>query len=184
MTNLVAADLTYTVLTQRRVNGRSYNRMRIAFGDSTLTYPAGGIPITKGKLGCPNDIESLTIVDDGISGYKFSYKQSTGKLVMVRSPAATVTAITATLDHSHDLLVKGGQAGSTTNDIAHYATDILGKEAVTDATILGSASATKGGVISKTLPLSTTGTLAAGTFSEASTVAIAAQTIEVEVIGW
>lgn len=52
--------------------------------------------------------------------------------------------------HAHDLLIKGGQASSTTNDIAHYPTDILGKEAATDATILGSASGTKGGVIAIT----------------------------------
>lgn len=49
--------------------------------------------------------------------------------------------------HAHDLLIKGGQAPSTTNDLAHYPTDILGKEAATDATITGAASATKGGVI-------------------------------------
>ena len=49
--------------------------------------------------------------------------------------------------HAHDLLIKGGQAATTTNELGHYATDILGKEAATDATILGSASATKGGVL-------------------------------------
>lgn len=50
--------------------------------------------------------------------------------------------------HTHDLLIKGGQAASTTNNIAHYPTDILGKEAATDATILGIDSITKGGVLS------------------------------------
>lgn len=48
--------------------------------------------------------------------------------------------------HAHDLLIKGGQAASTTNDIAVY-TATLGKEAATDATVLGSASATLGGVL-------------------------------------
>lgn len=48
--------------------------------------------------------------------------------------------------HAHDLLIKGGQAASTTNDVAVY-TATLGKEAATDATVLGSASATLGGVL-------------------------------------
>lgn len=49
--------------------------------------------------------------------------------------------------HAHDLLIKGGQAASTTNDVAAYAGPILGKEQATDATIAGSASATNGGVL-------------------------------------
>lgn len=49
--------------------------------------------------------------------------------------------------HAHDILIKGGQAAATTNVLAHEATDILGKEAATDATIAGANSATKGGVI-------------------------------------
>lgn len=53
--------------------------------------------------------------------------------------------------HDHDLLIKGGQAAATTNVLAHYATDILGKEAATDATIAGADSAAKGGVLSEAL---------------------------------
>ena len=49
--------------------------------------------------------------------------------------------------HTHDVKVIGGQAATTTNELGHYATDILGKEAATDATIAGADSATKGGVV-------------------------------------
>lgn len=49
--------------------------------------------------------------------------------------------------HAHDLLIKGSQAASTTNDIAAYAGPILGKQEATDATILGSGSAANGGVM-------------------------------------
>lgn len=65
-------------------------------------------------------------------------------LMQFMSPAFTGSALTA---HTHDLLVIGGQAASTTNNIAAYAGPILGKEAATDATIAGSASATNGGVV-------------------------------------
>ncbi len=84
------------------------------------------------------------------------------------TPAGTNSAPTFTgsalATHAHDLLIKGGQAGSTTNDIAHYPTDILGKEAATDATILGSASATKGGVLAVTAG-TPAGTVSAPTFT-------------------
>lgn len=51
--------------------------------------------------------------------------------------------------HSHDFLVKGGQAASTTNNIAAYAGPLIGKEEATDATFAG-GSATNGGVQSAT----------------------------------
>jgi hypothetical protein len=59
--------------------------------------------------------------------------------------------------HTHDLLVKGGQIGSTTNDVATYATNILGKEQATDVTIAGVDSATKGGVLASTAAAGTVG---------------------------
>jgi hypothetical protein len=49
--------------------------------------------------------------------------------------------------HAHDLKIIGGQAAAGTAALAWYATDILGKEAVDDKTILGADSATKGGVV-------------------------------------
>lgn len=53
----------------------------------------------------------------------------------------------STGSHTHDFIVKGGQAASTTNNIANYATSILGKQEATDATFVGGNSATKGGVV-------------------------------------
>lgn len=80
------------------------------------------------------------------------------------APAFTGSALAT---HAHNLLIKGGQASATTNDLAHYATDILGKEAATDATILGVDSATKGGVLAITAG-TPAGTVAAPTFTGAA----------------
>lgn len=183
MADLAATDITVTLLVQKRgENSRVRNVVKLEFGDAALTYPAGGVPITKGKLGCPTTIESLVVFDAGTSGYKWSYDAANEKLVAVQSGA--VSAHTHTVAHAHDLLVKGGQASSTTNDIAHYATDILGKEAATDATILGSASATKGGVLTVTPTTSSSGSVAAVALAQPSTVAIAAQVLRCEVVGW
>lgn len=49
--------------------------------------------------------------------------------------------------HTHNFIVIGGQVASTTNDIANYAGPLLGKQEAANATYLGSASATNGGVV-------------------------------------
>lgn len=114
----------------------------------------------------------------GIAGYKYEYDYTNKKIIIRQTgtvtPAGTNSAPaftgSALATHAHDLLVKGGQIASTTNDIAHYATDILGKEAATDATITGAASATKGGVIATTAG-TPAGTVAAPVFTGTATTA-------------
>jgi hypothetical protein len=86
MADIAAADVTHTILKQRKMSGnpsRKMNLVRLAFGDGSLTVPAGGIPLSKGKMGCPVVIESLKVVDQGTSGYVFNYDQSAEKLVVL-----------------------------------------------------------------------------------------------------
>lgn len=166
MADLEAADVTYTMLNQRKLaDSRNLNRVRLAFGDASDTYPAGGVPLSKGKMGCPTVIESLVVVDKGTSGYSFMYDQSAEKMVMFQAPAQT---------HDHDMFLLGGltlDAAIGLNGSATY-----GKNVATNVTLNGANSATTGGVLSETL--------AAAAMVQPSAVAIAAQTIEVEVIGW
>lgn len=167
MADLEAADVVYTILNTRKINGspsRKLNRVRLAFGDASDEYPAGGIPLTKGKLGCPVIVESLVVVDKGTSGYEFKYDQSAEKLVMFQAPAQT---------HDHDLFLIGGITEDATIGLSSAT---LGKNTATNVTLNGANSATTGGVLSETL--------AAAAMSQPSAVAIAAQVIEVEVIGW
>jgi len=167
MADIAAGDVTYTVKNLRKMGDhRNFNRIQLAFGDGALTYPASGIPLTIAKLGCPTVVESLIVVDQGTSGYVFKYDQSAKKLVMFQAPAQT---------HTHDVKIIAGQAAAGTDAISAK-TLTLGKEAATNITIAGANSATLGGVVSTTL--------AAAASTEPSAVAIAAQTIEVEVIGW
>lgn len=167
MADIAVGDVTHLVLKQRKMaDSRNSNLVRLSFGDGALTYPAGGIPLSKAKMGCPVVIESMVIVDQGASGYKFQYDQSAEKLIIMQAPAQS---------HAHDFLVKGGTAAAGT-DALNIKTVIIGKEAATDATSLAADTATKGGVLSATL--------AAAALAQASTVAIAAQVIEVEIIGY
>lgn len=165
MANITATDVTYAIVNQRKLgDSRNLNRVRLSFGDGALTYPANGIPLTKGKMGCPVIIESLVVVDQGASGYKFQYDQSAEKLIVMQAPAQT---------HTHDIKVME----SVTEDASVGLNGTkFGKNTATNVTIVGANSATNGGVVSATL--------AASGLSEASAVAIAAQVIEVEVLGW
>lgn len=92
MADIAASNVTHTVVKQRKMSdSRNSNLVRLAFGDGALTVPAGGIPLSKGKMGCPVVIESLVVVDQGVSGYQFQYDQSAEKLVVMHGdydPAA------------------------------------------------------------------------------------------------
>lgn len=163
MANIAASDITYSILNARkREDSRVQNNVQMVFGDGALTYPAGGVPISKAKLGCPNVIESLVVYDVGTSGYMWRYDRANEKLVAIQSPS-----------HTHSFLVKGGQASASTDALSIKGSSpvTIGKEASKAATNLGGAG---GGVQASTA--------AAG--SEPSTVAVAAQTLKCEVIGW
>ena len=83
MADIASGDVTYTIKNLRRLaNSRVHNRVELAFGDGALTVGSGGVPLLKGKLGCPNAIESLTVVAQGTSGYVFSWNPATDKLTV------------------------------------------------------------------------------------------------------
>lgn len=116
----------------------------IATGDST-----GGGSTGLVQLALVSGVSGMEIVGDPnqtLAPRPMGGSPNVGGWILVKFLASAFTG-TVLGTHSHDLLVKGGQAASTTNDIAAYAGPVLGKEQATDATILGSASATNGGVI-------------------------------------
>jgi hypothetical protein len=165
VSNLAATDITVTLLNQRRVNGRVHLNVQLAFGDSALTYPAGGVPITKAKLACPNVIESLVVYDSGTSGYKWTYDAANEKLVCIQSPVRT---------HTHDLLLKNAAVADGASARVNAGANLLGANTGGDLTVTGGGA--NGGVVSTTL--------AAAAGSQPSTVAIAAQVLRCEVVGW
>jgi len=159
-----ATDVTYTIKNLRRMgNSKVHNRVQISFGDGVLTYAAGGVPLTISKLGCPNVVESLHVVEQATSGYQFQFVQSMNKLVMIQGGS-----------HVHDLFLVNNIIGNdtATNKIG-AATNKLGANAGANITVAGSASATNGGVMA----------VVAGQGGEV-TGAPSAQTLVVEVIGW
>lgn len=160
MANIAASDISVVILNERRINGRSYFNCQLSFGDGVLTYPAGGVPINKAKLGCPVQIESMTIYDKGTSGYEWSYDRANEKLVAIQSPA-----------HSHALLLKNAAVADGATTRVNAGTNLLGANTGSDITVAGGGA--NGGVQASSA--------AAG--SQPSAVAIAAQVLRVEVVG-
>lgn len=75
-----------------------------------------------------------------------SIASNSGQWIMAQFLAPSLAG-SALGSHTHDFIVKGGQAASTTNDIANYAGPLLGKQEATDATYVGANSVTNGGVV-------------------------------------
>lgn len=83
MPALTANDITVTV-DQRWISGvKRHVKGRITFGDGSLTYPTGGIPLpAKDKFGFVRQIDDITIT--GVNGlttdYVASYDRANHKL--------------------------------------------------------------------------------------------------------
>lgn len=83
MVDIVASDVTITVQKSLKAGKRRRNRVKIAFGNGTLTYPSGGIPLPAGtKFGLPgNQLEYLILTDNEDStGLVWKYDQENKKL--------------------------------------------------------------------------------------------------------
>lgn len=93
MAAIAAANVTYTPI--RRSIGESGYREReltITFGNGTLTYPAGGIPLTPGNLGCPNEIRVLNIYGSPApNGFTYSF-DTVLNTIHIYAPAGTAGA--------------------------------------------------------------------------------------------
>ncbi len=63
MADIAAGDVTYTVTQMTRVPKQKRNIVKLVFGNGSLTYPSGGIPLTLGKLGLVNSLQSVIVFD-------------------------------------------------------------------------------------------------------------------------
>lgn len=84
MPDIAASNVTYTVLKRAvRSKGDNYrvNKVRVQFGNGSLTYPSGGVPLTKGQLGCPNVLKSVIFIDPGSADLlKYKYDNANEKI--------------------------------------------------------------------------------------------------------
>lgn len=83
MADIAAANVTYTLNSQDYVKGLGYvNRMTIAFGNGSLTYPSGGIPLTLASLELPaGELKEFRIEEDAAgNGLIYKYDKSALKI--------------------------------------------------------------------------------------------------------
>lgn len=102
MADLAATDVTYTLQegTQHASPGDpAYKAVySLAFGDSALTYPSGGIPLTKGNLGCPTVLQEFVLEDQSDSdGLVYKYDRANGTIKLYYSAAVSQSGATITL---------------------------------------------------------------------------------------
>lgn len=83
MADIVAANVTYDVQSRGVTKSGVRNIVKLTFGDGALTYERDtGIPLTKGKLGCPVRISKLKVLEGAVtSGYVWDWDQSAEALV-------------------------------------------------------------------------------------------------------
>lgn len=82
MADIAAADVTYTLVKQS-IGESGYKNyvFTVAFGNGTLTYPANGVPLTAAKLGCPNQIISLSVFSPAsANGLVYKYDAANNKV--------------------------------------------------------------------------------------------------------
>lgn len=75
MADIASTDVTYVQKSSSVGSDMVVHRVfSIAFGDGVLTYPAGGVPLLGGQLGCPNDVQSFKFVDSAnANGFVYKY---------------------------------------------------------------------------------------------------------------
>lgn len=75
MADLAAADLTYTALepTSGEILDGGKRRRVFAITTAAGEYPTGGLPLTNAKLGMPNSLEALRILEQDVSDPLLSY---------------------------------------------------------------------------------------------------------------
>lgn len=135
MADLAAGDVTYTVLSQSRDNfSRALVTATLVFGDGVKTYPSGGIPITGGNLGLPNNIDNLNVFDFGAAGYVVSYDRANQKIRLFQRD-----------QHTHNLLLKNAAVADGATTRINAGANLLGANTGSDITVTGAGA--NGGVV-------------------------------------
>ena len=169
MTALVAANVTVTV-ERRTIAGKTRrNRVKITFGNGSLTYPSGGVPMpTFGTWGMKRNLDYLTVFDENdASGIVWKYDRANNKL---RGYVST--------NHAHVFTISSGAPAAT-------GSGAMGISAVTGSSDVTLRVAQGSGVTLNTGSPVGSGGGADTALTELSTSAApAAQTFFAEAVGW
>lgn len=187
MADLASTDVTLTL--QALENGQTVHRVgskekrtvvKIAFGDGALTYPANGVPMptTAGAYGFVRNLTDLRLIDtNDASGLVWKYDRENKKLRAWQSNNAAATASQAT--HSHTLHF---QTSAAANAVTAAANALRTPAAAFD--VAGVADSLGEGGVVTVQPAITVTKAAAEALVELGNVAVAAQVLYAEAVGW
>lgn len=146
---LTASDITITLNPQDRdpVGSRWHNRVSIAFGDGSKTYPSGGIPLPdKSKFGILKELDLLQM-QEPCDGYLYRYDKANHKLrifyptksetdSLSASVDAGATAVTSTAANG-SIVSLSGQAGVPAGAAEEVGTSFAPAATVIEAMVIG-----------------------------------------------
>lgn len=99
MPQIATSDVTYAVTDGGRASPSDPSIVRalsVSFGNGTLFYTSGGIPLDKAKLGCPTVIQSFTMLDSGNAvGYLAKWNQTSNTVRLYQDANITAAAASA-----------------------------------------------------------------------------------------
>lgn len=155
-----AVGVTFVALT----NGGAGNTLT-----SRVSTPSVSGTNSVEVIGDPNTMINNSSIATNSGAFVFVQFLTASGSGTVAAPVFTGTVMDT---HTHNFTVIGGQAGSTTNNIANYAGPLIGKQEATNATYLGANSATNGGVVAASAG-TPAGTNSAPAFTSTSAMAAA-----------
>jgi hypothetical protein len=100
MTDLANTDVTYSfsILNKHFVGKAGYvSRGTLTFGNGSLTYPTGGIPLIKQKMHMPRTIKALKVLETNAKNVICEYDVSTEKLRLFKASTPTGNCSAPTL---------------------------------------------------------------------------------------
>jgi hypothetical protein len=93
--DIASTDVVYSITSKQRKeeSGNKVTSQTITFGNGTLTYPAGGIPLDKNKMGCPNTVVTVNLSSPASSnGFIYKYDLVNNKIRIFQGDNTNVAA--------------------------------------------------------------------------------------------
>jgi hypothetical protein len=203
MADLTAANVTVTLNPEdidRSPDGRIGIRTfpTVAFGNGALTYPALGVPMPAiGKFGFLRAIKRAYF-EQPANGFIYHFDRANHKIRIFNGAGAGSIAVAnhvniavpAPANHSHDLVIAGNGTKPPVDMVGANAGTLSAN--VANAQTITGGNATTGGVQAAAVPApanianlthTVSGASAAGALVELGNVAVAAVTLNMEMVG-
>lgn len=100
MADIASSDITVTQVGKTEIGKQSRTSVfDLAFGNGTLTYPVGGVPLSLSALGFKRNIESLVFADQGnANGFVYKWDKGNNKILIYTQGVTHGAAGATTLD--------------------------------------------------------------------------------------